>query len=246
MDYKKIVELIFIKEKNLEGITVDSRVKSKLRNYGNKLVNDTIDYLKDSPSSSVLDEFPEYYPEAIKYIHEYIMIKDVQKEISFMNEKVKRMKKDMSKENKALLKKCSDSDIDYLLKLSISMADAFRKNLSEYKAKFTKLAEVESNSALRLYIVTDDNMPNLSASSSLSKVFIGEIFIKIISDVLIDTIEPNDMNTISVCTVIDEALRRIPKKSKSDDYNFEDGYTIKNNDGSIRGYYFDNRSRYLQ
>lgn len=245
--HNKLVELILIKESNIKGLGADSRIKSKLRSYGNRLVNDSIEFLRAKIDRDT-ELFPEANPEPVKYFHSYII--DYSRYAGDDNPFVDVFVNDLRKRFESDLGGCSEPELRNLSRVLLNaIHEMTDEETTEYNDKIKSLVDYSESSAVyRLYVVTPDFIPDLSKRSKLSDLFIDHLFNEVLTDAIL-RVDSENSEDISICVVIDEDLSKIEKYNKNilseDNLDLRPG-VIKNPDGTIRAFYTENRCKYIQ
>lgn len=244
--HNKLVELILIKESNIKCLKADSRIKSKLRSYGNGLANDAIEFLQTKLENDV-KSFPEANPEPVKYFHSYIT--DFNKYTTNNNLYANEFVDDLKKRFKLDPNDYNEPELYNISKVLLTVInDLNNEEIDEYNSKFKSLINYsESSSVYRIYVVTPDIIPDLSKKSRVSDLFINELFNHVLTDAIL-RIDSENSDDINICVLVDEDLSKIEKYNEEltdEDLDFRPGF-IKNTDGSIRGFYTENRCKYIQ
>ncbi len=254
--FKRMIEVILVKRNVIDGLSAESKIKNKLINHGNKLVNRAIKYLKDvidDPIESV-DLFPENHPEVIKYIHTYILDDEYTLALTSDTKAIEYILDKIKSDHKEKYDQCDEEEVMKLSKIAIKLLDELTTNEVKYNKLFKELFNTKSNSVLRIYVTTDDDIPNLAKNTVVSDLFINNVFNKIVTESLYDAVNPEDFgDDVMVCCVVDEnpydyndePEEVIPKSSRKSN-SYTNGEEIKNPDGSTRAYYFSNKCDYLQ
>ena len=254
--FKRMIEVILVKRNVIDGLSAESKIKNKLINHGNKLVNRAIKYLKDvidDPTESV-DLFPENHPEVIKYIHAYILDDEHTSVLTSNTKAIEYILDKIKSDHKEKYDQCDEEEVMKLSKIAIKLLDELTTNEVKYNKLFKELFNTKSNSVLRIYVTTDDDIPNLAKNTVVSDLFINNVFNKIVTESLYDAVNPEDFgDDVMVCCVVDEnpydyndePEEVIPKSSRKS-YSYRNGEEIKNPDGSTRAYYFNSKCDYLQ
>ena len=258
--FKRMVEVILVKGNIIDGLSAESRIQNKLISHGNKLVNRAIKYLKDvidDPTESV-DLFPENHPEVIKYIHSFIVDDEYTSALTSDTKAIEHLLNKIKTDHKEKYDQCNEEEVIKLTKIAIKLLDELTTYEDRYNKLFKELFNTKSNSVLRIYVTTDDNIPNLAKNTVVSDLFINDVFNKIITEALYDAINPEDYgDDVMVCCIVDEDLYDYDKnetkegtskssKSSRKSNSYTNGEEIKNPDGSTRAYYFNNKCDYLQ